>query len=180
MDFEYEPDSERVRILLSLRKGRGVIERVSDEVLRYFDMSDKWDLIWMFEECAWSMPPTPATAAFISALGLNEEGSQLTDSARSAYYASLTDNLTKRREALSAERGISLRTVMRLEESGAELFDYYLGAVMNRTQSDWLLHAFHVLDEVRGSLVRGGMPIPREYTALKKRVFAAYLRGKGV
>lgn len=134
-EFEFNP--ERVDALKRLRKGVGMGREVKDFPYDLFEVSNSLELLHLVIGVMPDLPAWRSADAILLALNvMATAGKQF----RLGEPRPLTQ-LTERREQLAAKWEVHLRTVIRFEERGAQLLDYYIGRQLGRTVDDAVLRA---------------------------------------
>lgn len=112
-----EKKDEIRRALKRIRRGRGIFGKQSDSTLEGLGV-ENWDQL--FQMINWFEAvyrQKPSAVAIVLALGIEN------------YVRK--QNLTERREGAAQDLEVSLRTVMRLEEEGAELLADFIYRLTN-------------------------------------------------
>jgi hypothetical protein len=126
------PDTnwERVAVIQRLCKRKGI---VSDKEIPYevFGVKDSTEFSNLISTALWLMPRWPANFAIRNALGFGIEGTQ----------KRVPDQLTGRRVELAAHLNVSVKTIARLEISGAVILDDYIRRLTDSSEIDWLIRS---------------------------------------
>jgi hypothetical protein len=134
---DYEPDPERVAAIKSLRKGAGFKKRATAADLTLFGVEDVDELgqvLWDASLRGGQAAPMFAIRCALNVLPL--EG---------------LDTLAERRALVAGRLDVSLRTVMRLEEEGAEALTYFVWANRPRSDYEYLSEAAKLVDKASQS-----------------------------
>lgn len=117
VDLPERRNAERIDWIKKLRRGRGLLGKPKDVPLDLFNVSNLPAVYNVVRSVLVLSPHLAELKAIGIALGV---GPGLDNT-----------NLTERREVTMESLGVSLRTVMRLEEQGAEILDGYFDMLKN-------------------------------------------------
>lgn len=121
-NFTLEFNAERISWIRKLSKGAGLMRVRADTPLELFGADDWLHLVLLITWAKYRMPRNHSSVAILTALNL-ECANDLHN--RHRRDVPRTD-LKERRGLLSLELEVSERTIMRLEEEGAEVLSDYL------------------------------------------------------
>ena len=128
-------NEDRVKWLKLLRKGHGITRFPVDFPFELFGVTDWHSFIDRLTVLLNQIPNWPAKQAIEYALAYHRafDWKGWVDNDQEGHSRGIWDEqLQQRRETIAARLGVSLRTVMRLEEQGAELLATYFEFFIQR------------------------------------------------
>jgi hypothetical protein len=149
-----EINEDRVKWIRRISKGRGLMDLPEDFPFDLFGVQDFNGLYDLLHRAQIQMPRWKSTAAIFNALGYLQALEK-----RHGFEERENPNLDSRRRVHAVVNDVSVRTVMRLEQSGAELLDEYVGRLIApRTKEEMKYEVIVATNEMFDLLLRAGYP----------------------